>query len=150
MHHAYAPLLEPGHIGSMRLRNRLVMAPMGENFGGLDGICGERTQAYYEARAQGGAGLIIMGTAAISWPSGTSEPRQLGISEDYFIPGLAEVTRRVHAHGSKIAIQINHSGKVAAHDRAHGRAMWVASLPPAAPVPDAMRTAGLFVQTLPA
>lgn len=140
MSNPHEPLLAPGMIGNMALRNRIVMAPMGENFGGKDGICGERTQAYYEARAQGGAGLIIMGTAAISWPTGTSEPHQLGISEDYFIPGLSEVTRRAHAHGSKIAIQINHSGKVAAHDRANGREMWVSSLPPEAPVPEAMRT----------
>ena len=124
----------------MELKNRIAMAPMGENYGGTDGICGERAQAYYEERAKGGTGLIIMGTAAISWPSGTSEPHQLGISEDSFIPGLAEVTRRVHAQGGKVAIQINHSGKVAANDRTHGREMWVSSMPPDGPVAEAMRT----------
>jgi len=140
MNNPHASLLQTGRIGSMELKNRIAMAPMGENFGGVDGCCGERTQAYYEARAQGGTGLIIMGTAAISWPSGTSEPHQLGISNDSFIPGLAEVTRRVHAHGGKIAVQINHSGKVAAHDRACGREMWVSSMPPDGPVHDGMRT----------
>ena len=140
MSNPHASLLQTGHIGSMELKNRIAMAPMGENFGGDDGVCGERTQAYYEARAQGGTGLIIMGTTAISWPSGTSEPHQLGISNDSFIPGLAELTRRVHAHGGKIAVQINHSGKVAAHDRACGREMWVSSMPPDGPVHDAMRT----------
>lgn len=140
MHNPHSSLLTPARIGTMQLRNRIVMAPMGENYGGTDGICGERAQAYYEARAQGGAGLIIMGTAAISWPTGTSEPHQLGISEDYFIPGLAETARRVHAHGGKIAIQINHSGKVAANDRTHGREMWVSSIPAEAPVADAMRS----------
>ncbi|WP_417285288.1 FAD-dependent oxidoreductase [Comamonas sp.] len=140
MNNPHASLLQAGRIGSMELKNRIAMAPMGENFGSDDGICGERTHAYYEARAKGGTGLIIMGTTAISWPSGTSEPHQLGISEDYFIPGLAEVTRRVHAHGGKVAVQINHSGKVAAHDRACGREMWVSSIPPQGPVPEAMRT----------
>lgn len=140
MSNPHASLLQAGHIGSMELKNRIAMAPMGENFGGEDGICGERTQAYYEARAKGGTGLIIMGTTAISWPSGTSEPHQLGISTDDFIPGLAELTRRVHAHGGKIAVQINHSGKVAAHDRACGREMWVSSMPPDGPVHDGMRT----------
>ena len=140
MSNPHAPLLQSGRIGSMELKNRIAMAPMGENYGGIDGICGERAQAYYEERAKGGTGLIIMGTAAISWPSGTSEPHQLGISEDSFIPGLAEVTRRVHAHGGKVAIQINHSGKVAANDRSHGREMWVSSMPPDGPVAEAMRT----------
>ena len=140
MSNPHASLLQPGRIGSMELKNRIVMAPMGDNFGGTDGSCGEKTQAYYEARAKGGTSLIIMGTTAISWPSGTSEPHQLGISDDSFIPGLAEAARRVHAHGGKIAVQINHSGKVAAHDRACGREMWVSSIPPDAPVPEAMRT----------
>lgn len=140
MSNPHASLLQSGHIGSMELKNRIAMAPMGENYGGTDGICGERAQAYYEERAKGGTGLVIMGTAAISWPSGTSEPHQLGISEDIFISGLAEVTRRVHLHGSKVAIQINHSGKVAANDRTHGREMWVSSIPPAGPVAEAMRT----------
>ena len=140
MSNPHASLLQPGRIGTMDLKNRIVMAPMGENYGGTDGICGERAQTYYEERAKGGTGLIIMGTAAISWPSGTSEPHQLGISNDDFIPGLAEVTRRVHAHGGKVAIQINHSGKVAANDRTHGREMWVSSMPPDGPVAEAMRT----------
>ena len=90
---SYAPLLQPGQIGSLQLKNRIALAPMGENFGGLDGHATEKTQAYYEERARGGAGLIILGTTAVSWPSGTSEPHQLGISSDDFIPTLAQVVR---------------------------------------------------------
>ena len=137
---SYAPLLQPGQIGSLQLKNRIALAPMGENFGGLDGHATEKTQAYYEERARGGAGLIILGTTAVSWPSGTSEPHQLGISSNDFIPTLAQVVRRVHVHGAKVAIQINHSGKVAANDRAHGREMWVPSVPPALPPNASMRT----------
>lgn len=137
---SYAPLLQPGQIGSLQLKNRIALAPMGENFGGTDGHATEKTQAYYEERARGGAGLIILGTTAVSWPSGTSEPHQLGISSDDFIPTLAQVVRRVHVHGAKVAIQINHSGKVAANDRAHGREMWVPSVPPALPPNASMRT----------
>lgn len=140
MSSSYASLLQPGRIGTLQLRNRIALAPMGENFGGLDGHATDKTLAYYEARARGGAGLIIVGTTAVSWPSGTSEPHQLGISNDDFIPTLAAVVRRVHQHGAKIAIQINHSGKVAANDRAHGREMWVPSIPPELPPNAAMRT----------
>jgi len=140
MTHPYASLFQPGRIGTMQVRNRIAMAPMGENYGGTDGMCTERTQAYYEERAAGGTGLIIMGTASIAWPAGTSEPYQLGVSKDEFIPGLAEVVRRAHAHGAKIAIQINHSGKVAANDRSQGREMWVPSLPPEVVPHESMRT----------
>jgi 2,4-dienoyl-CoA reductase-like NADH-dependent reductase (Old Yellow Enzyme family)/thioredoxin reductase len=137
---SYDPLLQPGQIGSLHLKNRIALAPMGENFGGLDGHATEKTQAYYEARARGGAGLVVLGTTAVSWPSGTSEPHQLGISSDDFIPTLAQVVRRVQGQGAKVAIQINHSGKVAANDRAHGREMWVPSVPPELPPSAAMRT----------
>ncbi|MFJ4387807.1 FAD-dependent oxidoreductase [Pseudomonas sp. NPDC089408] len=123
-------LLAPGRIGPLQLRNRIVMAPMGSNFAEADGHCGERIQAYYEARAAGGAGLLIMGVCAIAFPAGTAEPYQVGVSDDEFIPGLARLAARVHKHGAKIAMQLQHAGKNAIRDMAAGRPLWVPSLPP--------------------
>ena len=85
---AFDNLLQPGRMGTMEVRNRIVMAPMGSNFAESDGTCGERIQAYYEARAAGGAGLLTMGVGAIAYPHGTAEPYQVGLSDDKFIPGL--------------------------------------------------------------
>lgn len=128
MANPYASLFQPGRIGRMELRNRIVMAPMGSNFAEADGYCGDRIQSYYEARAKGGAGMLTMGVCAIAYPHGTGEPFQVGISRDDFIPGLAEVARRAHRHGAKIAMQLQHGGKNAALDRAQGREVWVPSL----------------------
>ncbi|MCL1037960.1 NAD(P)/FAD-dependent oxidoreductase [Shewanella submarina] len=127
---AYKHLLSPGKIGSLELKNRIVMAPMGDNFAEADGHCSERIQAFYEARAKGGAGLITMGVGAIAYPMGTAEPYQVGISDDKFIPGLKHLTDRVHRHGARIAIQLQHAGKTAARDMAEGRELWVPSIPP--------------------
>ena len=124
-------LLRPGRIGRMELRNRIVMAPMGSNFAESDGTCGERIQAYYEARAAGGAGLLIMGVGAIAYPHGTAEPYQVGLSDDKFIPGLKGIVDRVHKHGAKIAAQLQHAGKNSVRDLAEGRELWVPSMPPA-------------------
>jgi len=124
-------LLAPGRIGPLELRNRIVMAPMGSNFAEADGHCGERIQAYYEARAAGGAGLLIMGVCAIAFPAGTAEPFQVGVSSDEFIPGLTRLAERVHKHGAKIAMQLQHAGKTAVRDMAEGRPLWVPSIPPA-------------------
>ncbi|AQV98325.1 effector protein [Cupriavidus necator] len=132
MTNPYAPLLEPGRIGRLELRNRIVMAPMGSNFAESDGHCGERIQAYYEARARGGAGMLTMGVCAVAFPHGTAEPYQVGVSRDDFIPGLAAIASRVHRHGAKIAMQLQHAGKTAVRDMAEGRELWVPSLPPAA------------------
>ncbi|SDU37426.1 FAD-dependent oxidoreductase [Geopseudomonas guangdongensis] len=127
----YPHLLAPGRIGQLELRNRIVMAPMGSNFAEADGHCGERIQAYYEARAAGGAGLLIMGVCSIAYPAGTAEPYQVGVSSDDFLPGLSALTARVHKHGAKIAMQLQHAGKVAVRDMAEGRPIWVPSIPPA-------------------
>ena len=130
---SYAHLLQPGRIGTLELRNRIVMSPMGSNFAEDDGYCGERIQAYYEARARGGAGLLIMGVAAVAFPAGTAEPFQLGISHDDFIPGLARVAERAHRHGARIAVQLHHAGKTATRDLAAGRPIWVPSVPKRSP-----------------
>ena len=129
MSNPYAALLQPGRIGTLELRNRIIMAPMGSNFAEADGHCGERIQAYYEARAEGGAGLLTMGVCSIAFPHGTGEPYQVGISRDDFIPGLRGITERVHRHGAKIAMQLQHGGKTAVQDLVHGREMWVPSIP---------------------
>lgn len=126
----YPNLFKAGRIGTMELANRIIMAPMGSNFAEADGTCAERIQAYYEARAAGGAGLQIMGVAAVGFPHGTAEPYQVGISDDKFIPGLAELARRVHAHGGKIAVQLQHAGKNSVRDIVEGRPLYVPSMPP--------------------
>lgn len=126
---SHQALAQAGHIGRLALKNRFVMAPMGSNFAEADGSCGERIQAYYEARARGGAGLLIMGVCAVAYPAGTAEPFQVGVSRDDFIPGLAGVARRAHRHGAKIAMQLQHAGKTSTRDLAEGRDIWVPSVP---------------------
>lgn len=136
----YQHLLKPGKIGGLTIRNRIIMAPMGSNYAEKDGHCSERIKAFYEARAKGGVGLITMGSIAIAFPAGTAEPYQVGISKDEFIPGLKELTDRVHAHGAKISVQLQHAGKTAVRDLAEGRELWVPSMPPAPPQSDIMQS----------
>lgn len=125
----FSHLSKPGQIGTLALKNRMLMAPMGSNFAEKDGTCSERIQAFYEARAKGGAALITMGVVSVAYPHGTAEPYQVGISDDKFIPGLTQLTERVHRHGAKIAIQLQHAGKTAVRDLAEGRDLWVPSMP---------------------
>ncbi len=126
---SFEHLMAEGRIGGLALRNRILMAPMGSNLSQPDGHCGERIQAYYEARARGGAGAVIVGVAAIAWPEGNCNPNQVGISNDDFLPGLAALAGRVKQHGCRAIIQLQHAGKVAVRDMAAGRPMLVPSLP---------------------
>jgi 2,4-dienoyl-CoA reductase (NADPH2) len=125
----YKNLLSAGSIGTLKIRNRIMLSAMGSMYAEKDGSCSERLWDYYEARAKGGAGMLILETSAVSWPHGTSMPRMVGFSEDRFIPGLKTLVDRVHKHGATIAAQINHSGKVSADDVAHGRPVFVPSIP---------------------
>tara|TARA_R110002049_G_scaffold156512_12_gene321574 strand:+ start:4834 stop:6924 length:2091 start_codon:yes stop_codon:yes gene_type:complete len=111
----------------MELRNRIVLAAMGTNFAAADGHCTERLIAYYEARARGGAALLVLETSAAFWPNGASMPNTIAFSDDRFIPGLSELTERVHLHGAKIVAQLNHSGTKAQEDTAAGRPIPVPS-----------------------
>ena len=80
----YPLLASCGSIGSLDLKNRIIMTAMGSNFAGEDGHTTEKLEAYYEERAKGGVGLIILETSAITWPAGASMPNMLGFSKDFF------------------------------------------------------------------
>ncbi len=101
-------LCQPATIGSLRLRNRMVMAPMGASLC-RDGCAGERIKKYFEARAKGGVGLIITGLAAID--RDYAVPDDLAVWDDKFIPGLHQLVRAVHVHGAKIFIMLWHPGR---------------------------------------
>jgi len=125
----YNHLLAPGRIGNMTLRNRIFMTPMGSNLANTDGTLGDRIKAYYEARAAGGAALLLMGSVAISWPIGSANANQVAISDDRFIPGFSDLAARVHRHGAKLAVQLQHAGATAINDTIAGRPLLVPSLP---------------------
>lgn len=126
----YEHLLAPGHLGSLELRNRILMCPMGHHLSNPDGSVSANEAAYFEARAAGGAALVIVGNVGIASPSGTSDGRMTAVSDDQrHLPGLLDLTARVHAHGGRIAAQINHQGKMSLLDASEGRPMLVPYVP---------------------
>ena len=128
------PLLaSPSFIGNLKLKNRMVLAAMGSNFASDNGHTSEQLNAYYEERARGGVGLIILETSAITWPAGASMPNMIGFSKDEFIPDLRLLTKSIHQHGAKIAAQLNQSGKIAQEDVIAGRPILVPSIPKSEP-----------------
>ena len=126
---AYKDLLSSGTIGSMSVRNRIVLSAMGSDYADPDGTCNERLLNYYQTHARGGTGLIVLETSAVDWPNGATSAHMPGFSDDRFIAGLEAVTAGVHREGAKIAVQLNHGGKVARYDIESGRPMLVPSVP---------------------
>ena len=125
-------LLSPGRIGTLELRNRIVVTAMGVSLSEDDGTVGERMIAYHEEQARGGAALIISGVTGVAWPVGAVSWQQTAISDDRFIPGLTRLCERVHAQGAKIAAQLHHGGLVAGYSHARwGHPLWAPAIPPA-------------------
>ena len=106
----YRNLLSPITIGKMTMKNRMVMSPMETKLGNPDGTVSDETVAYYERRARGGVGLIIV-EATYVHPLGRGFAAQLGIDSDWHIEGLARIPEAVHPYGAKVAIQLIHHGR---------------------------------------
>ncbi len=117
------------NLGGLRLRNRMAMSAMGVEIAEEDGHAGEPIIAYYEERARGGIGLIVTEVCAVAYPRGATALRQLALSSDDYLPGLRELTERVHQQGAKIALQLVHHGKVSRVDMRAGRPLLVPSVP---------------------
>ncbi|SHM32143.1 2,4-dienoyl-CoA reductase [Anaerosporobacter mobilis DSM 15930] len=104
-------LFEPGKIGKVGIKNRLVMSPMGCGLANLDGTPSEDMIAFYEARAIGGAGLIIPEITRVNDVHGAGLMRQLSVTKNRHIEPLSKLAEAVHKHGSKIFIQLHHPGR---------------------------------------
>ena len=125
----FEKLLAPGHIGTMELRNRILMCPMGDDLPEADGTVGERQLAYFEARARGGAALLLVGSISVAYPRSSFSAHQVAASDDRYLPGLLELTDRVHRHGARIGAQLVHNGLMSLLDVANGLPMLVPSIP---------------------
>lgn len=113
----YRNLFSSLTIKNMTVKNRVVMMPMGTNLGGANGDILEDHIKYYEQRAKGGTGTIIVENACVDFPLGSNGTTQIRINEDRFIPGFYNLTSRLHKYGSKVILQINHAGASAVPSR---------------------------------
>lgn len=102
-------LFSPVTLGSIALKNRIVMAPLTRNRAGEGGVPQDLNAVYYAQRAT--AGLIVTEATPIS-PMAHGYPALPGIYTAAQIAGWKKVTDAVHAKGGKIVIQIWHVGRI--------------------------------------
>ncbi|MGH3635832.1 MAG: FAD-dependent oxidoreductase, partial [Mycobacterium sp.] len=112
-------LLQPGRIGAMSLRNRLVMSPMETMYGTPDGMPSQRTRDYFAARAQGGVGLITVGATGVDHQH-PETPGGLHLGTDAAVDAHRALVETVHEHGAKIQPQIVHAGPDGLGPEMHG------------------------------
>ena len=117
MKNDYPHIFSPLTVKNMTIKNRIVMMPMGTNYGEQNGEMSFLHINYYEQRAKGGTGLIIVENASIDSPQGSNGTTQLRIDHDNYLPRLFKFCENIHRYGTKIAIQINHAGASAISSR---------------------------------
>ena len=112
-------------IGNVTVPNRIFMPNVAHRFYAGTAAPNERALNYYEARAKGGAGLIITGPhyAAPLTTSGSPGAYQ----DDSVIPILAKQADAIHQYGTKVFAQLGHPGNYITGRGAGGGATWGAS-----------------------
>lgn len=107
----YETLFQPGRIGTLELKNRLVMPAMNSHYADEEHHFTEQALNYYGERALGGFGLLITEFLCVS-EEGLAYPMQAAIYDDRFIPSLSRLTERIHQNGGKIFAQLHHGGRM--------------------------------------
>jgi 2,4-dienoyl-CoA reductase (NADPH2) len=116
----FQKLFEPGMIGPVKVKNRIIKTANGTSFMDADQTCGDRMIAYYERLAKGGVGFLVVESCGTEYPlgiqhihyhaDGSYEGVQLHFDDDRLIPGFQRLTEAVHKHGCKVSIQFQHAG----------------------------------------
>ncbi|MDP4208191.1 MAG: alkene reductase [Bacteroidota bacterium] len=101
-------LLSPKKVGSLEVKNRVVMSPM-TRCRAIGNVPNELMAEYYKQRS--GAGLIITEGTSPS-PNGLGYARIPGIFNKQQVEGWKKVTAAVHEGGGKIFVQLMHTGRI--------------------------------------
>src|SRR6266516_6144320 len=124
----YERLFQPLLIGPQESRNRILFGSHATNLA-RHNLLSPQHADYYAARAEGGAGIMVLEEHIVHASDMPYESAVLG-----FLPGIAQaekaVIERIHAHGALAFVQLNHNGQQAASVH-HQRELWAPS-----PVPD--------------
>jgi NADPH2 dehydrogenase len=97
-------------IKDLKLKNRIVMAPMCQYSADNKGYMNNWHLIHYSTRAVGGVGLIMLEATAVE-ARGRISDRDLGIWDDNHIDGLSKIIEQCHSNGAKVGIQLAHAGR---------------------------------------
>jgi 2,4-dienoyl-CoA reductase-like NADH-dependent reductase (Old Yellow Enzyme family)/thioredoxin reductase len=117
----FRKLFEPGRIGRLELKNRILFGPMLTQRVSEDGEITDRQIDYYVERAKGGAGAIIIESCRVHFP----EPKhRVLLTHDRFIPALKRLVDAIHKEGAKVICQMQmHGGRLEVQDPASASAV---------------------------
>lgn len=102
-------IAEPIRIRGREVRNRTVLPPMLSGYA-TGGRATSKLVNYYSRQAAGGVGLLVVEATCVD-ATGLTWDEHLRADHDRYLPGLAELARRVKSHGARVLLQIHHGGR---------------------------------------
>lgn len=106
----FPKLFEPGYIGKVRIKNRIIKAATYTGFAAPGGFVTNRMAEHYRELAAGGTGLIIVEMAYVDDIASAAWPNQLGAANLSHVPGLSWLATVIKESGAKACLQISHCG----------------------------------------
>jgi 2,4-dienoyl-CoA reductase-like NADH-dependent reductase (Old Yellow Enzyme family)/thioredoxin reductase len=103
-------LFKKGRIGTLKLKNRIVMPPMVRNYAEPTGAVTKKFVEHIKRIAEGGTGMLILEASFVS-PEGKGFMNELGVHSDAMIPGLRRIAQAAHKEHAAIGVQIYHAGR---------------------------------------
>lgn len=117
----YSSLFSPLQVGNLKLRNRVVMAPMSSNLGTREGTVSEGQIAYYRERAAGGVGMVTVEYTCVDSSEGLAKRTQLRLDDSKYVAGHARLAETIKRAGAAACVQLQHSGRQTNPDLIGGR-----------------------------
>lgn len=113
-------LFTPGKIGKLTIKNRAVLAPMQMMYGEHQGYAGEKAIAYYEERARGGVGLIIVEGVNVDEVNNKPWNLQMSLANDKYTASFQPLTEAIHKYDCRCFVQLHHYGAKSAYRSRQG------------------------------
>ncbi len=117
----FEALLQPLKIGPLTAKNRVEAAPTLTCIAHADQSVSSELVEFYRVQAKGGAGIITVLETAIDADRAITQPTQLNLGTDFYIPALTSVAEVIKAGGAIASIQLNHGGRQAVSQLNGGR-----------------------------
>ena len=109
MSEKFPHLFSPGKLGSIRIPNRVVFLP---HYPALDAEFSQKYIEYYVERARGGAGLLIVGSHAVSY-EGKMGWGYINGGDERIVPFCRQLVTEAHKYGTKVFVQFTYGGHTA-------------------------------------
>lgn len=97
---AWEALLEPIRIGALTAKNRVEAAPTLTNLANADQSVSRDLVEFYRAQAKGGAGIITVLETAVDSDRAITQPVQLNLGHDRYIPGMTCIVEAIKPYGA--------------------------------------------------